>query len=50
MTTLFKFENKDQFARKKVKGRNFSYEFGRVPKDIQEKLDEAISDILKENM
>ncbi len=50
VTTLFKFENKDQFARKKVKGRNFSYEFGRVPKDIQDKLDEAISNILNESL
>ncbi len=46
VTTLIKFENKDQFARKKVKGRNFSYEFGRIPKQIQEKLDTAINEVL----
>ena len=36
------------FARKRVKGRNFSYEFGRLSKGIQEKLDEAIQKVLME--
>ena len=39
-----------RIPRKKVKGRNFSYEFGRVPKEIQSKIDIAIKEILKGGM
>jgi ParB family chromosome partitioning protein len=45
-TPLWIFADKDRFARKKVKGRQLSYEFNRLPKDIQEELDTAINDIL----
>ena len=43
---LAQFDSKGMFARKRVKGRNFSYEFGRLSKDIQDKLDKAIADVL----
>ena len=48
VTPLVQFDSKGMFARKRVKGRNFSYEFGRLSKGIQEKLDEAIQKVLME--
>ncbi|MFS1492440.1 ParB family protein [Vibrio splendidus] len=47
MTTLAQFDSKGMFARKRVKGRNFSYEFGRLSKEVQEELDKAIAKVLK---
>lgn len=49
VTPIVKFDNKDQFARKKVKGRTFSYEFSRIPKSTQDKIEEAIKRILEED-
>ena len=48
VTPLAKFDSKGMFARKRVKGRNFSYEFGRLSKEMQNKLDEAIAKVLEE--
>lgn len=47
VTPLAEFDTKGVFARKRVKGRNFSYEFGRLPKKVQDELDEAINKVLK---
>ncbi|KAA8597619.1 ParB family protein [Vibrio sp. 10N.286.52.C3] len=49
VTPLAEFDSKGMFARKKVKGRNFSYEFGRLSKEVQSQLDSAIQDVLKNN-
>ena len=49
VTPLAEFDSKGMFARKKVKGRNFSYEFGRLSKDVQKELDEAIQSVLNRN-
>ncbi|MGF1849346.1 ParB family protein [Vibrio lentus] len=49
VTHLVEFDSKGMFARKKVKGRNFSYEFGRLSKDVQKELDEAIQSVLNRN-
>ena len=46
ITPLAQFDSKGMFARKRVKGRNFSYEFGRLSKEMQDKLDAAISKVL----
>lgn len=46
ITPLAQFDSKGMFARKKVKGRNFSYEFGRLSKEVQTQLDEAIQAVL----
>ncbi len=46
VTTLAQFSSKSMFARKRVKGRNFSYEFSRLPKSLQEELDRAITQVL----
>lgn len=43
---LAEFDSKGMFARKKVKGRNFSYEFRRLSKDVQAELDAAILAVL----
>lgn len=40
---LWTFADKDRFARKKSKGRQFSYEFNRQPKELQEELDRVIN-------
>ena len=48
VTPLAQFDSKGMFARKRVKGRNFSYEFGRLSKEIQDKLDAAIAKVLEE--
>ncbi|WP_278183640.1 ParB family protein [Vibrio misgurnus] len=44
---LAQFNSQGVFARKRVKGRNFSYEFGRLPKDVQQELDQAIATVLE---
>ena len=49
VTTLAEFDAKGMFARKKVKGRNFSYEFGRLSKEVQAELDRAIKSVLDKN-
>ena len=36
------------FARKRLKGSNFSYVFGRLSKEMQDKLDGAIAKVLEE--
>ncbi|TFH89699.1 ParB family protein [Vibrio ouci] len=46
VTPLVNFASKGMFARKRSKGRNFSYEFGRLPKSVQTALDDAISSVL----
>ncbi|MGR5112707.1 ParB family protein [Vibrio jasicida] len=48
ITPLAQFDSKGMFARKRVKGRNFSYEFGRLSKEMQDKLDAAIAKVLRE--
>ncbi|WP_061036351.1 MULTISPECIES: ParB family protein [Vibrio] len=48
VTPLAQFDSKGMFARKRVKGRNFSYEFGRLSKEMQDKLDKAITSILEQ--
>ncbi|HHN8460803.1 TPA: ParB family protein [Morganella morganii] len=46
--TLRKFSDKNTYARKRVKGRGFSYEFNRLPKALQEELDNGIQLIIKQ--
>lgn len=46
MTPLAHFDSKGMFARKRVKGRNFSYEFGRLSTEVQNELDKAIHSVL----
>ncbi|MEA1064371.1 ParB family protein [Erwinia sp. HR93] len=46
-TALWQFDDKDRFARKKQKGRSFSYEFNRLPKTVQKELDDVIAETLK---
>ena len=48
VTSLKEFDAKGQYARKKVNGRYFSYEFGRLSADVQKKLDAAIEKVLRE--
>ncbi|EGR9632405.1 chromosome partitioning protein ParB, partial [Salmonella enterica subsp. enterica serovar 4,[5],12:i:-] len=50
VTELWKFEDKDRFARKRVKGRAFSYEFNRLSKELQEELDRMIGHILRKSL
>ncbi|MFA1563123.1 ParB family protein [Aliivibrio fischeri] len=49
VTKLAEFDAKGMFARKKVKGRNFSYEFGRLSKEVQAELDRVIMEVLDKN-
>lgn len=50
VTHLAEFNSLGMYARKKVKGRDFSYEFGRLPSDVQARLDSAIKEILNESL
>ncbi|AXU98050.1 chromosome partitioning protein ParB (plasmid) [Erwinia persicina] len=45
-TTLWQFGDKNRYARKKTKGRAFSYEFNRLAPDVQSALDDAIDKVL----
>ena len=49
VTTLMQFDTKGVYARKKVKGRAFSYEFGRLPSSVQNELDQAIQAVLEKH-
>ncbi|MDO6409052.1 ParB family protein [Pantoea phytobeneficialis] len=43
---LWTFADKDRFARKKTRGRMFSYEFNRQSKELQDELDRVINETL----
>ncbi|MCE0491075.1 ParB/RepB/Spo0J family partition protein [Pantoea sp. Mb-10] len=45
-TALWSFADKDRFARKKTRGRMFSYEFNRQSKELQDELDRVINETL----
>ncbi|MCE2571766.1 ParB family protein [Motilimonas eburnea] len=49
VTELAQFKNKDQFARKKVKGRFTSFEFNRLDKETLQEIELAISEIIAKN-
>lgn len=49
-TSMWKFEDKNRFARKKIKGRMFSYEFNRLSPEIQSAIDEALEKILSSHL
>lgn len=49
-TMLWTFSDKDRYARKRSKGRMFSYEFNRLPKELQDELDSAIEQVLKKQL
>ncbi|WP_130835829.1 ParB family protein [[Erwinia] mediterraneensis] len=44
---LWSFSDKDRFARKKSRGRMFSYEFNRQSKELQQELDRVIEETLR---
>lgn len=48
VTTLVEFEDKNRHARKKIKGRNVNYEFGRLSSVEQKHIDKAIQSVLDE--
>lgn len=50
ISTLWKFDDKNKFARKRTKGRDFSYEFSRLPKGLQAELDDVIEETLKKHL
>lgn len=47
VTALLSYDTPGVFARKRVKGRNFSYEFGRLSQDLQSELDTVIGEVLR---
>ncbi|GAD32602.1 ParB family protein [Photobacterium leiognathi] len=47
---LWKFDDKNKYARKRNKERDFSYEFSRLPKNLQEELDLVIMETLKKHL
>jgi ParB family chromosome partitioning protein len=49
-TMLWTFSDKDRYARKRSRGRMFSYEFNRLPKELQDELDSAIELVLKKQL
>lgn len=42
------FDDKNIYARKRIKGRGVSYEFNRLPKQLQDELDNGIQSILSQ--
>ena len=46
VTKLKAFDDKNSYARKKVQGRNFKYEFQRLPAELQNDIDLAISEVI----
>ncbi|SFN71003.1 chromosome partitioning protein, ParB family [Izhakiella capsodis] len=43
---LWSFDDKDKFARKRIRGRALSYEFNRLPKECLDDIDSAIKEVL----
>lgn len=43
---LWNFDDKNTYARKRVKDRGFSYEFNRMPKQLQDELDKSIQTVM----
>ncbi|MCT4708821.1 ParB/RepB/Spo0J family partition protein [Enterobacteriaceae bacterium H11S18] len=50
VSSLWSFDEKDKFARKRIKGRTLTYEFNRMPKELQDELDKAIAEVLNRNL
>ncbi|MEQ5091688.1 ParB family protein [Providencia rettgeri] len=46
--SLWSFDDKNMYARKRIKGRGFSYEFNRIPKQLQDQLDKLIQENINE--
>lgn len=42
------FDDKNTYARKRIRGRGFSYEFNRIPRQLQDELDKGIQSILSQ--
>lgn len=49
-TPLWDFADKNRYARKKTRGRTFSYEFNRLPVELQHAIDSAIALVLKRHL
>jgi len=49
-TPLWDFNDKNRYARKKTRGRMFSYEFNRLPADLQSEIDAAIATVLARHL
>jgi len=49
-TPLWEFGDKNRYARKKTRGRAFSYEFNRLPADLQSEIDAAIAVVLAKHL
>lgn len=50
VSVLYKFNDKDRFARKKIRGRMFSYEFNRLSREVQDELDQVIAETLRKHL
>ncbi|WP_422452148.1 ParB family protein [Endozoicomonas sp. ALC066] len=49
VSKLLEFTEKDKFARKRVKGSQFFYEFSRLGRDVQKDIDAAINAVLEKH-
>ncbi|POT54727.1 chromosome partitioning protein ParB [Citrobacter amalonaticus] len=50
VSPLWSFKEKDKYARKRVKGRSFTYEFNRLSKELQGEIDAAIQNVLQRHL
>lgn len=50
VSPLWEFDDKDKFARKRIKGRQLAYEFNRLPKELIDDIDIAVNDVLKRHL
>lgn len=50
VTPLANFSKKNTYARKRVKGRKFAYEFSQLTKEVQDTLDQAIAKVLQDSL
>ncbi|HGN0870309.1 ParB family chromosome partitioning protein [Providencia alcalifaciens] len=48
ISPLWAFDDKNTYARKRIKDRGFSYEFNRVPKQLQDELDKVITSLMND--
>ncbi|MDQ9128516.1 ParB family protein [Serratia fonticola] len=50
ITPLWQFSDKNKYARKKIRGRMFSYEFNRVSPELQGAIDDAVKAVLAKHL
>lgn len=50
VVSLWAFDDKDRYARKRINGRTISFEFNRLTKEVMDELEQSINDVLARHL